>query len=160
MSFQFVPTVRALRDVDGSTLAEVAASIAQEDESATTEWFPRYSVETTDHTVSSATVIVETRITMPRWRGYTTASQPERREWDRFWQALEAHELGHVDLAKSRLCMVDSQLIGESPDNASQIWSEAIDALRAASDAYDLETDHGRTQGTVIDVSGSARATV
>jgi predicted secreted Zn-dependent protease len=160
VSFQFVPTVRSLRDVDGSTLTDVAATIAQDDESAKTEWFPRYSVETTGDTVSSAAIIVETRITMPRWRGYTTASQPERQEWDRFWLALEAHELGHIELAKSHLCMVDGQLMGASLDSASQIWSAAVDALNAASDAYDLETDHGRTQGTVIDISGAAPATV
>ena len=160
MAFQFVPTVRALRVVNGSTLADAATSIAQEDESATTEWFPRYSVETTDDIVSSATVTIETRITMPRWPGYTTASHAERREWDRFWLALEAHELGHVDLVKSQLCMVDGQLIGESIDSAQQIWSDAIDALKAASDAYDVDTDHGRTQGTVIDVSGAAPTTV
>jgi len=151
--FVFLPTQQVMRDVVGTSLADVAALIAQEHESAKTEWVPRYVAETAGETVSSATVTVETKITMPRWRGYTTATEPERREWDRFWTALQAHELGHVDLARSHMCVVDSALIGETLDSARQKWSDALDALRNASDAYDQDTDHGRTQGTVIDVS-------
>lgn len=159
MAFVFRPTQQALRDVEGPTLADVAAVIADEPESATTEWFPRYSVDTAAGTVSSATVTVDTKVTMPRWPGYTTASAAERREWDRFWAALHQHELGHVDLVKSQLCGIDAQLLGESADSARQIWDNALDALRSANEAYDLETDHGRAQGTVIDLNVAAPAT-
>jgi len=36
---------------------------------------------------------------------------------------------------------------------ARQAWDQAIAAVAAASRAYDHETDHGRRNGTVIDVS-------
>jgi predicted secreted Zn-dependent protease len=138
--------------VDGVSLAAVAETISQMTEAGKTEWFPRFSYETTDDAVSSVTVTVDIRVTLPSWSEYGSASQAEQSEWDRFCGALRAHEQGHIDLVHEKFSDVDVRMLGKSPGDAKQAWHEAQAALQSASDAYDDVTDHGRTNGTVIDV--------
>ena len=90
---------------------------------------------------------------MPQWVEYGSASQPEKDEWDRFIAALEAHEQGHIDIVKQQLSGIDEQMAGQSPDAAKQIWQNALSDLQSASDNYDAQSDHGRNQGTIIDLS-------
>ncbi|HET8670240.1 MAG TPA: DUF922 domain-containing protein [Candidatus Saccharimonadales bacterium] len=139
--------------IDGTTLETVAETISQMTEAATIEWFPRYDYETTGGVVSSAAVTVETRIKMPQWTGYSTATDVEQNEWDRFFAALRRHEQGHVELVVEHLSDVDELLTGKSIESAKQLWISALAALQTASRAYDQETDHGRKQGAIIDVT-------
>jgi Bacterial protein of unknown function (DUF922) len=101
--------------------------------------------------LSSATVTVGIRMTMPQWIEYGSACQAEKDEWNRFVAALQAHEQGHVDLAVEHLSNIDDRLVGKSVHGAGIAWQRSLDALRSASDAYDRQTDHGRTRGTIID---------
>jgi predicted secreted Zn-dependent protease len=140
-------------NVHGSTLAAVASVISQEDEAGKAEWWPSYSLTGDDP--PSATVTVKTRITMPRWSEYDSACQAEKDEWDRFIAALEAHEQGHIDLVKQHLSGIDDQMAGQSADAAKQVWLSALGDLQAASDSYDVDSDHGRNQGTIINLSAS-----
>jgi len=152
VSVEFGDTERGFYDVDAGTLAEAAEAISQMAEAAETEWFPRYEYETTGHVLSSATVDVRTRITLPRWTGYDAADEAEKGEWRRFCKALEAHEEGHVGLVIEHLSDVDEKLIGQSVAGAQRIWEQTLAELASASAAYDRETDHGRKRGTVIGV--------
>lgn len=138
--------------VDGATLAAVAETISQMAEAGKTEWFPRFSYETTGDAVSSVAVTVDIRVTLPVWSEYGSASQTEKSEWDRFCGALRAHEQGHIDLVHDKFSDVDVRMLGKSLGDATQAWHDAQTALQSASDAYDDSTDHGRTDGTVIDI--------
>jgi len=139
--------------VPGTTLKAVAETISQMAEAATTEWFPRYDYEATGEVVSSAAVAIEIRIKMPEWTGYSTATDAERIEWDRFLAALQRHEQGHVELVVEHLSDVDELLIGKSIESAKQSWKSALVTLKTASRTYDQETDHGRKQGAIINVA-------
>jgi predicted secreted Zn-dependent protease len=156
MPVDFVDTERASSDVHGGSLAAVASVISQLDEAGKTEWSPTYVM--TDGNPPDVTVTVKTKITMPRWPEYGTACQAEKDEWDRFFAALEAHEQGHVDLVRQHLGGIDEQMAGQSSDGAKQLWVSALQDLQSASDNYDVDTDHGRNQGTVIDVSVGTQA--
>jgi predicted secreted Zn-dependent protease len=156
MSVDFGDPERVYSDVHGTTLAAVASVIAQQDEAGKAEWFPTYTLSSDDP--PSAAVKVKTRITMPRWREYGSASQPEKDEWDRFFAALLAHEQGHIDLVTQRLSGIDDQMGGQSADAAKQVWANALSDLQSASDSYDVDSDHGRNQGTIIDLSTAAPA--
>ncbi|MGB8645246.1 MAG: DUF922 domain-containing protein [Anaerolineae bacterium] len=156
MSVEFLDTEQVSYDVQADTLMAAAETFSQMDEAAKTEWFPRYDYQTTGNELSNATITVGTRITMPHWSGYSSASQAEKDEWDRFFAALQAHEQGHLDLVMQHLDHVDEPLVGKSVDGAAQVWQSALAALLSASRAYDGQTDHGRNQGTIIDVSVGA----
>jgi predicted secreted Zn-dependent protease len=121
------------------------------DEAAKAEWFPRYEY-VADKVVTSAAIVVATRITMPRWT--RQALTAERAEWNRFCVALKTHEEGHIDLVVKHLHDVDKHMLGKSPAGAIRVWERVIERLNSASRAYDGQTDHGRKQGTVIVVSG------
>lgn len=156
MSVDFSDTESAYSDVHGSSLAAVAAVISQQDEAGKAEWFPTYVLTADDP--PAVTVTVKTKITMPRWREYGSVSQAEKDEWDRFFAALQAHEQGHIDLVKQQLSGIDDQMTGNSPDAAKQTWGSALRDLQSASDNYDTQTDHGRNQGTIIDLSAGTPA--
>jgi predicted secreted Zn-dependent protease len=151
MPVDFADTERASSDVHGGTLAAVASVISQMDEAGKAEWSPTYIMTADD--APAVTVTVKTKITMPRWSEYGTACQAEKGEWDRFFAALETHEQGHIDLVRQHLGGIDEQMAGQSSDGAKQLWVSALQDLQSASDSYDADTDHGRNQGTVIDVS-------
>lgn len=157
MSFAMTETDVITYDLPGARLLDVATLVAQAAETGTTRWTPRYSYTTTGAGISDAVVTVGTRITVPRWTGYAGAIEAEQREWDRFSEALLAHERGHVALVTEHLCNIDQRMIGETEQGARAIWQDALDSLRAASDAYDVETDHGRNNGTIIDVDVVSR---
>jgi hypothetical protein len=144
MSVEFSGPERVACDIDGDNLAAVAEAISRKDEAGKAEWVPRYDYQVTGSNLSSVTVT---------WSGYGSARQAEKDEWDRFLAALETHEQGHIDLVVKYLSNIDEQMIGQSLDAAKQAWENALAALQSASDAYDRQSDHGRNQGTIIDVS-------
>jgi predicted secreted Zn-dependent protease len=150
VSIEFADTEWSSTSIRGSTLEAVAQTVSTLPEAAKTEWFPTYVTTTTGDVVSDASVTVRTRVTMPQWSGYASASQSEKDEWDRFCAALRAHEQGHLSIVSDQLSGVDARLVGLSSDAARDAWNDALAALGAASDAYDVATDHGRNQGTVI----------
>jgi predicted secreted Zn-dependent protease len=141
-------------DVGGTTLGDAAAAIAHLPEAGQTEWSPHYEFQTDERGhVSEVALTVATRVTLPAWSGYQSASGAEQHEWDRFAAALQAHEQGHLDLVASHLNGLDQHMLGVSHDHAQSIYHQALQQLQAACDAYDHQTNHGQSAGTVIDLS-------
>ena len=155
MSTRFPDTEWTTYDVAGDTLAEAAAQVSDLPEAATTEWFPHFSSTTVGGRLAHVDVEVRTRVTMPHWTGYAAASSGDRQEWDRFCAALRAHEQRHLALVREHLHDVESRLIGQTPARAAARWTQVLDALDAASRAFDRATDHGRAAGTTLDVAVS-----
>jgi len=146
--------VRKTYPVSGATLAEAATEIEARDEAGLTEWNPKLDYKTDDQgVVTSATVVVDLTVTMPDWPGAAKLAKAARAEWDRFYGALQRHEQGHVDLAHKFLSGLGSSLVGKTEAEANAALNEAVQKLQEASDAYDVDTDHGRNRGTVMDTS-------
>ena len=143
-------------DVPGHTLTEAATVIASMAEAGKAEWWPQFVYESDNGVVSSVTVTVPQRQTMPRWSGYADADQPVKGEWDRFWRALDSHEQGHFDLVTQHLANLDRVLVGQPVHDVQRVFADAVAALDAASSAYDVQTSHGVTQGTTLDLAVEA----
>jgi predicted secreted Zn-dependent protease len=140
-------------NVSGASLKDAAEAISDLPEAGSAEWYPHYDYEADGHgVVTSATVTVGWRITLPHWDGYSSAAPAEQGEWDRFLAALEAHERGHLDLAEQYLRDIDQQMVGHSARRAKQAFEHVVHEIQAASDAYDHGNDHGRNEGTIIDL--------
>ena len=149
------PEIR-MYDVPGNTLSEVATVIASMAEAGKAEWWPELAYECDGGFVSSVTVTVQQRKTMPQWQGYDNASGPMRDEWDRFWHALDTHEHGHFELVTTHLANLDQALVGLPDADVQRVFNDALAALDAASSAYDAHTSHGLTHGTSIDLDAEA----
>lgn len=139
--------------VTGATLAQAAAVIEAREEAGLTEWKPKLKYDKDDAgLVTHATVTVPLTITMPNWSAASKLSKAAKAEWDRFYQALEAHEQGHVDLVNKHLGGLGATLVGKTEAEASDAFANAVQELKDASDTYDVDTDHGRNHGTELDV--------
>lgn len=152
---------RATYTVTAKTLKEAAAQISQRAEAGETTWRP---VSNTHHDdsgkIDNATVAVTITVTMPRWDGATKLNPTDKAKWDSFVQALEAHEQGHVDLARDKLKDVAQSMVGQTEAEAKATLKQAVDDLQAASDAYDDGNDHGRKAGCVIVTEDDAKESV
>ena len=141
----------------GHTLEQVAHQIEQQAEAGHTHWVTRWHVmeRNDDHTIKRAEVEVWLEITMPHWAEYASATPAEQAEWDRFVQALQAHEDGHVEIVRQYTENADVMLEGLSEHDATQQWQTNDQALQQASNAYDTSNDHGRNAGTTITLPSS-----
>ena len=143
----------ARQEVHGHTLAEVAQHIEQMDEAGRTEWHPTYHATHWDgQTIATAQVDVHITVTMPHWAASSSAPVAEQAEWERFLEALQRHEQGHVDLAQTYLQNADTLIEGVDEHTATRQWQDNLDNLRAASDQYDAGNNHGENEGTIINL--------
>lgn len=120
---------------------------------------------------------IKTTITLPKWTGYDSACDAEKAEWDRFLAALTAHEEGHdkasEDALKNANPLTTITGVGSACDEATAVANAQADlaakyaaegqrvqaAIDAANTQYDTDTDHGATQGAVLDMSVCCRDT-
>ena len=138
-------------EVHGHSLEEVARHIEQLAEAGQTHWTPSYQVHEWDgQVIKNVQVDVHLEISMPHWAEYDSAAPAERAEWDRFVEALHAHEQGHVDIVRTYTENADVMLEGLDEHAAAQRWQDNLHAMQQASDQYDLGNDHGRGAGTTI----------
>lgn len=142
-------------DVTGSSLAEVAPQLPAED-LGLCEWSWSYTASYDDEgNARRVTVSLALRITMPRWRGpgRRQASDAARTEWDRCMGALEVHENGHADRAREWAPRLRDALLGQPEDALPDLWEQTKAQHEEAQAAYDAETNHGRTQGSDLNLS-------
>jgi predicted secreted Zn-dependent protease len=138
----------------GHTLEQVAHHIEQQAEAGLTHWVTRWHVmeRNHDHTIARAEVEVWLEITLPHWAEYASATPAEQAEWDRFLQALQAHEDGHVEIVRQYTENADVMLEGLNDHDAAKAWKDNQDALNHATAHYDAGNDHGRNAGTTIEL--------
>ena len=114
------------------------------------------------------TVTVQVDISLTNWIPPKTASPAQRSEWNRFRAALAIHEQGHADIFNAvagrqeipisgncgsdcseqaaHSAMINS-VQGALDDDFESKWS----AAEAKSNQYDVDTNHGATQGAHLD---------
>lgn len=156
-----VGRVRRIRqNVTGSTLDELAAQLDPE-EMGLCEWIWDYNAAYNDEgNASRVTVMLTLRITTPRWRGRgrQRASDAARTEWDRCMGALDTHENGHADLARQWAPRLREALLGQPEADLPVLWDQAKADHEQAQADYDATTNHGATQGAVLDVNAEPAA--
>ncbi len=139
---------------DGSTRAEFTAQTTYR-----LNW--QYQIVQGDISCHLADVKVglHTAVAMPLWQPSTSATSGLAGRWQTFITNLIAHEQGHVALDQqyANKMLTDLQAVSEqSCSELTSLISNTIDAdthaLDLANDAYDVNTDHGATQGAVLPV--------
>jgi predicted secreted Zn-dependent protease len=102
---------------------------------------------------------VDVYFTFPKWVDAERAEESLRREWERSVKASMLHEQGHVKMGVAaaqemlRRIRPGSWRAANRKDLEARIDRECqkiVDEFYAKSDAYDEQTEHGRTQGTYL----------
>jgi predicted secreted Zn-dependent protease len=108
--------------------------------------------------IREVSVLVNAQITLPRWTPPPDTEPGLPAEWKRFMAALETHESGHKDISAKAGREIIERVRGISGP-CSQIGARANDFARVIVEraheqqqAYDAETRHGLTQGTMFGV--------
>ncbi|MEP7157671.1 MAG: DUF922 domain-containing protein [Betaproteobacteria bacterium] len=102
--------------------------------------------------MTSVSVDVSGTITMPRLTGGDATQQAA---FDRYAVALKRHELGHFDIGREAAGAIDRALTSLPPmsscaeleKSANSAASQLLEAHQARERRYDINTEHGRTQG-------------
>ena len=109
-------------------------------------------------TIHDVTVSLDAQITLPRWTPPADAEPGLAAEWKRFVDAVEAHEAGHKDISAKAAREIIDRVQGLTA-SCSQIEVRGNDIARSIVEraheqqqAYDAETRHGLTQGTLFGV--------
>jgi predicted secreted Zn-dependent protease len=150
--------------VGGSTLEQAANHLEARGYAGLTEYDPTIEFKTKGGVVSDATVSVPISKEMPSWSGYSKAPDAEKEEWDRFWNALDFHEEGHIQIIKedatsgNGYANAHTLILEKTEDEAYETWKAILSKEETAQTAFEAQNDHGRTQSsphgtTIIDVS-------
>jgi predicted secreted Zn-dependent protease len=117
--------------------------------------------------MSGGTLSYACTITMPKL-GSNKLSKDAKKEWDRFYKAVDTHENGHVTSYETELKALIKEIEamrgkgnGSSEKDAVQAafknFAEQFkkinltDRLNQNAAAYDKKNGHGKTQGAVLD---------
>lgn len=122
-------------------------------------------------TISSGVIQYKIVYEIPRWREIETLHLSYQTEWNRLMQCLWVHERGHpaveipiLEEYKGKFEDLRGIGTGESARAAAEEAKRDIDRKRMnlireignrreeARNRYDLETDHGRTQGVYLNL--------
>jgi predicted secreted Zn-dependent protease len=107
--------------------------------------------------VTSANVLVHVTVGYPKWAASATTTPGVVDKWASFIKNLELHENGHRDNAALHARQLYDGLLALPATNCTGIEQAAtsyadakIAAMKAADVAYDAQTQHGVTQGAIL----------
>ncbi len=99
-------------------------------------------------------ILVEVTVTLPRWDRPAGTPYTLDRDWRTFARALRQHEDGHRVLAEREAAALDGELgilraatCAEVDTYANHLADEVRARFAAQHEAYDGQTEHGRSQG-------------
>ena len=105
---------------------------------------------TADCDLDTAQVWYELYLTMPNWTPPADAAPELVTKWEEYIRALEEHEVGHLDNVINNYETVLTAIQAAACDTADAAAVAALDPLYEFDAAYDVETNHGATQGAVF----------
>lgn len=144
----------AYYNLAGDTLADVYVLLDPDEWGRCTV---NYAVSYTasEGVVTAANIVVTDSYRMPRWqgRGYNRASRAAKAEWQRMMTALWTHEHGHRDIGRREAATIQAGLVGQNEGDFATRLAELQAAAQALQDDYDVQTQHGQTQGVSLDTS-------
>jgi predicted secreted Zn-dependent protease len=114
----------------------------------------RHAVEPRTCWPVDVSILVEVTVTLPRWESPHGTPYALDRDWRAFERALRRHEDGHGRLAEQEAAALDRELGGlraatcvELDAYANQLADDVRARFAAQHEAYDRQTEHGRSQG-------------
>jgi len=126
-----------------------------------TAWYLDWQVRpepTTDGRceVGEVRVALHGQMTLPRLLGGTAAQQ---QRFENYLSRLREHELGHYEIGREAARQLEKEFYALKPaKNCAELQKEAREAgallmprYEAMGDAYDEQTQHGRTQGAWLE---------
>lgn len=84
-------------------------------------------------------------MTLPKWKEYNKATDPQKKAWDAMIETLKKHEEEHVAIAYRGAQKLVRELTGLVAMLAPQKVADSQTAVQANQDAFDSKTDHGNT---------------
>lgn len=94
---------------------------------------------------------------LPLWQGDALAADSLKTQWDNFAAGLQTHENGHVSINKQYAARLMNDLQSLQADNCTNLASltqttvaNDTAAINQANGDYDAATNHGATQGAVL----------
>jgi predicted secreted Zn-dependent protease len=160
-----LPTHEVLFPVWGETLHQVGAGVhghLHGGFAGYSNWHLSYNTELHESlwgkcTVKKISLNFQSKLILPHWQSSGAFNANVQPTWDRFIAALRVHEQGHVQIALAQAQALVVALEAMSPlqgdhcdpllKRVRQHFDQAIQAVVAASDRYDVMTKHGVTQG-------------
>ena len=109
---------------------------------------------------SSASVVMRSEITLPRWTPPADTVPGVFAQWKTFLSALETHEVGHKDIsarhAREMLTALQrlSGFCSSLDSDRRRITDDILARMREEQVKYDADTRHGVTQGAVFPARG------
>ncbi len=103
-----------------------------------------------DPVVYEADVQVTETKAMPVWTELNQQCEPVKKEWTRFYGALDTHENGHISRDEKAFTNLHTKLLGKKEADANKIFNDTTTKADTDNAAYDTATQHGLTQGTAV----------
>jgi predicted secreted Zn-dependent protease len=105
--------------------------------------------------LATTNVTLDAKITLPRLVG---DSPEQQKQMEKYLIPLKRHELGHYQIAQEAAAAVEQKLASlsgkancsELEKTANATGKETVNAYNEKSRAYDIETDHGKSQGARV----------
>jgi predicted secreted Zn-dependent protease len=160
---------RRTYDVPGTDVREIGrnlnalrTSAGHGDFSAQTKWDLRWSMRYQEETGACRLAVVTIEyyavVTLPALVSESVLLEPDVARWYRFAEALEAHELAHVEREIAGAEGLRQALLALEPQpgcqtlaaRVTEMGEAAKDAIRQSDDAFDAETEHGALEGATF----------
>ncbi|MDZ8031664.1 eCIS core domain-containing protein [Nostoc sp. DedSLP04] len=103
-----------------------------------------------DEIVYEADVLVTETKAMPVWTELDQQCEPVKKEWARFYSALDTHENGHISIDEKAFKDLHKKLLGKTTSASDKIFNDTYAQANTDNNAYDTTTKHGLTQGTGV----------
>jgi predicted secreted Zn-dependent protease len=150
---EFPQAVVRYYDITGSTEQDLRRQMTArgpEGYDAFTRWNIRWNwpgMGAADCRLKEAEVSYEVTVTFPRWIPTSEAAPELVIKWNRYVRALADHEQLHVDNVVKRFPAVVAAIQNATCLTAETAAQAALSPIRQFDAQYDLNTDHGRSQG-------------
>ncbi|MBN3890485.1 MAG: DUF4157 domain-containing protein [Nostoc sp. JL31] len=103
-----------------------------------------------DEIVYEADILVTETKAMPIWTELDQQCEPVKKEWARFYSALDTHENGHISIDEKAFKDLHKKLLGKTTLASDKIFNDTYAQANTDNNAYDTTTKHGLTQGTAV----------
>ena len=121
-------------------------------------WNYRWWENPSECRLTAVTTRVRVSFTLPKWDQYDRGSPELQQKWDRYYEALYAHEKGHRDFGLRAARDIEQDIWRIGPrSTCAQLEKDADAAAQATLDhyillekQYDIETAHGAGTGAAF----------
>jgi predicted secreted Zn-dependent protease len=144
-------------------LDDLRRTTGHEDFNAETKWDLRWSMRYSAGKDGGCHLVAVTLeyyavVTLPALVDETSLAAEEAGNWRSFADALEEHEMGHVDREAAGAAALQQALLGLGPQSdcatlanlVTAMGEQAKTSIRVTDELYDAETEHGASQGALF----------